>query len=93
MVRPTRITQHTAIFIEFIEVINSSPNGIIFFEISDYLPVTCVRDFETRAQTIQKNMFSEEILMIQALNHSLKKSKVFLDRTHLTLFCDLRENI
>ena len=62
ILKPTRITQHTAtlidnIFTNDIEVIDSSSNGIIFSDISDHLPVVHVRNFETRAETIQKNEY------------------------------------
>ena len=60
------------IFTNDIEVIDSSSNGIFFSDISDHLPVVHVRNFETRAETIQiMSMFSKEILMIRTHNHLL----------------------
>jgi exonuclease III len=49
ILRPTRITQHTAILIDNIftndiENIEDSTNGILFWDISDYLPIVHVRN-------------------------------------------------
>jgi endonuclease/exonuclease/phosphatase family metal-dependent hydrolase len=49
VLRPTRITQHTAtlidnIFTNEIEAIESSTNGLIFCDISDHLPIVHIRN-------------------------------------------------
>ena len=56
ILRPTRITQHTAtlidnIFTNDIENIEDSTNGILFCDISDHLPIVHVRDLKTRHET------------------------------------------
>ena len=60
ILKPTRITQHTAtlidnIFTNDIEALESSSNGIIFSDISDHLPI--VRNYKSQKETIQKNEF------------------------------------
>ena len=59
LLKPTRITPHTAtlidnIFSNDIEVIDPTLNGIIFSDISDHLPVVHVRNFESRAELYEK---------------------------------------
>ena len=92
ILKPTRITQHTAtlidnIFTDDIEALESSSNGIIFSDISDHLPIVHVRNYKLQKETIQKmNLFIREILMNQTLVLSLMKSKVFLgERLLLTI--------
>jgi hypothetical protein len=62
ILKPTRITQHTAtlidnIFTNDIEVTNSSSNGIIYSDISDHLPVVHVHNFEKHKETPLKNEY------------------------------------
>ena len=62
ILKPTRITQHTATLIDNIftndtEVIDFSSNGIIFSDISDHLPVVHVRYVAAPTETIQKNEY------------------------------------
>ena len=86
ILKPTRITQHTATLIDNIftndtEVIDFTSNGIIFSDISDHLPVVHVRYVAARTENIQKmNIFSKEILMIQTLSLSLTQLNVFLGK-------------
>ena len=86
ILKPTRITQHTAtlidnIFTNDIEALESSSNGIIFSDFSDHLPIVRVRNYKSQKETIQKmNLFIREILMNQKLVLSLMKSKVFLGK-------------
>lgn len=62
ILKPTRITQHTAtlidnIFTNDIEALESSTNGIIFSDISDHLPIVHVRNYKSQKETKQKNEF------------------------------------
>ena len=62
ILKPTRITQHTAtlidnIFTNDIEALESSSNGIIFSDISDHLPIVHIRNYKSQKETIQKNKF------------------------------------
>ena len=62
ILKPTRITQHTATLIDNIftndtKVIDSSSNGIIFSDVSDHLPVVHVRNIAAHTDTIQKNEY------------------------------------
>jgi hypothetical protein len=56
ILRPTRITEHTAtlidnIFTNDIENIESSTNGLIFSDISDHLPIVHVRNSKIHHET------------------------------------------
>ena len=56
ILRPTRITQHTAtlidnIFTNDIENIEDSTKGILFWDISDHLPIVHVRNLKTPHET------------------------------------------
>ena len=56
ILRPTRITQHTAtlidnIFTNDIENIEDSTNRILFCDISDHLPIVHVRNLKTQHET------------------------------------------
>ena len=56
VIRPTRITQHTAtlidnIFTNDIETIDSSTNGIIYSDVSDHLPIVHLRSLKSHKKT------------------------------------------
>jgi hypothetical protein len=62
ILRPTRITEHTAtlidnIFTNDIENIESSTNGIIFSDISDHLPIVHVRNSKIHLETTRTAEF------------------------------------
>lgn len=74
VLRPTRITQHTAtlidnIFTNDIETIDSSINGIIFSDISDHLPIVHVR----RSKTHKKIMPIKDFTFKRNINNSRTK--------------------
>ena len=62
VLRPTRITEHTAtlidnIFTNDMETIESSLNGIIFSDISDHLPIIHIRSPRTSHKTLHHTDF------------------------------------
>ena len=81
VLRPTRITQHTAtlignIFTNDIETIESSSNGLIFSDISDHLPIFHIRNSKTYHDKIQKNEFTCKRIIndanIQSFTNTIK---------------------
>jgi ASC-1-like (ASCH) protein len=63
VLRPTRITQHTAtlidnIFTNDIETIESSTNGLIFCDISDHLPIVHIRNSKNYHEKTSKTEFT-----------------------------------
>jgi hypothetical protein len=78
ILRPTRITQHTAtlidnIFTNDIESVESNTNGIIFSDISDHLPIVHVRSLKSN----QKIRPAKEYTFKRIINDS--NIKTFTD--------------
>ena len=76
ILRPTRITHHTAtlidnIFTNDMETIESSTNGILFCDISDHLPVFHIREFKDQQHKTKPEM---EIINKRIINDSNVKS-------------------
>ena len=79
VLRPTRITQHTAtlidnIFTNNIDIIDLSINGIIFSDISDHLPIVHLRNLKRHKRT----KLVDEFTCKRIINYS--NMKTFTDK-------------
>ena len=88
VLRPTRITQHTAtlidnIFTNDIETIDSSTNGIIFSDVSDHLPIVHLRSLKSH----KKAKIVKEFISKRLINDD--NMKTFIDRIKNTSWEDV----